>query len=307
MNRFILRSHRPSAVLLAVFSLALSVSSTAQTPTDADAYRAEIERWHQKRIESLENPEGYLSLVGLFPLVEGENRFGSAAGNDLVFPAGSPGRAGVFVLEDGEVRVDVAEGVNVTADDAAVTSAVLKSDADGRPTVLAMGSMRSYVIDRSGNLYVRLKDLDSELLKHFEGVDRFPVDAAWRIEARFEPYAPPKQILVPNVLGGEFAEECPGRVLFEVAGEAYSLEPVSASNGRLFIVFGDGTSGLETYGGGRFLYTDPPEAGAVVLDFNRAYNPPCVFSPFATCPLPHDANRLAVRITAGEKKWGEGH
>jgi uncharacterized protein (DUF1684 family) len=308
MNRFILRSHCPSAVLLAIFSLALGVSATAQVPTDADAYRAEIERWHQKRIESLKNPEGYLSLVGLFPLVEGESRFGSDADNDLVFPAGSPGRAGVFVLEDGEVRVEVAEGVIVTAGDAAVTSAVLKSDAEGKPTLLAMGSMRFYVIDRSGHVYIRLKDVESELIDHFDGIDRYPVEAEWRIEARFEPYDPPKPIRITDVLGTESVQDCPGRLVFEVDGVPCSLEPMSASKGRLFIVFGDGTSGLETYGGGRFLYAEPPsDAGAVVLDFNRAYNPPCAFSPFATCPLPHEANRLTVRITAGEKNLGEGH
>jgi uncharacterized protein (DUF1684 family) len=305
MIHFIHPSHHPFATLLAAFSLALGISASAHA---GDAYREEIDRWHQKRIESLKNPEGYLSLVGLFPLAAGENRFGSDADNAMVFPAGAPARAGVFVLEEGIVRVDVAEGVEVTTDDALVTSAVLKSDADGNPTVLAMGSLRFYVIDRSGNLYIRLKDTENELIDHFEGIDRYPVDAAWRIEARFEPYDPPKPIRIPNMVGGDSVRDCPGRVVFEVDGERCSFEPTSASNGQLFIVFGDGTSGLETYGGGRFLYADPPSnAGEVILDFNKAYNPPCVFSPFATCPLPHEANRLSVRITAGEKNWGEGH
>ena len=312
MRSFIRRSHRYFIVPLILCSWAPVAAAHGEGPKDApkgaDAHRQEIDEWHQKRLESLKNPEGYLSLAGLFPLVEGENWFGSREDNALVFPAGTPARAGVFVLKAGAVRVDVAEGVEITVIDAAVSSAVLQSDAEGEPTVLAMGSLRFYVIDRSGALYIRLKDLDSELLKHFEGVDRFPVDVAWRIEGRFEPYDPPKRILVPNVLGGAFEEKCPGRVVFEIGGEACGLEPTSASRGRLFFVFGDGTSGLETYGGGRFLVAGPPsEEGIVVLDFNKAYNPPCAFSPFATCPLPHEANRLTVRIEAGEKKWGEGH
>ena len=306
MRSFIRRSRRYYIVSILMCSLALGIAAHADGPTEA--YLQEIDGWHQKRLESLKNQEGYLSLAGLFPLVEGENRFGSAEDNDLVFPAGAPARAGVFVLKEGAVSVEVAGGVEITSNDVTVTSAVLSSDAEGEPTVLAMGELRFYVIERSGNLYVRLKDLDSELLKHFEGVDRFPVDVAWRIEGRFEAYDPPKRILVPNVLGGDFEEECPGRVLFEVGGKVYSLEPMNASRGRLFFVFGDGTSGLESYGGGRFLVAAPPsDDGIVVLDFNKAYIPPCAFSPFATCPLPHEANRLTVRIDAGEKNWGEGH
>jgi uncharacterized protein (DUF1684 family) len=312
-----IRRFRPRFTV-ALLICSLTVGATARVggseggakppPAGTDAYRQEIEDWHQKRLQSLRNPEGYLSLVGLFPLVAGDNRFGSTADNDLVFPATAPAHAGVFVLETGAVRLQVAEGVEITADGATVTSAVLRSDADGGPTVLTMGSLRFYVIERAGDLFVRLKDIESEALRKFEGIDRFPVDAAWRIEARFEPYDPPKRVMVPNQLGKEFEEDCPGRAVFEVGSESYSLEPTSASNGQLFFVFGDGTSGRETYGGGRFLYTDPPSKdGIVFLDFNKAYNPPCVFSPFATCPLPREDNRLTLRIEAGEKTWGKGH
>lgn len=288
--------------------LAMGAAAFGQESQGLDAYRSEIDAWHRKRIESLKDPEGYLSLVGLYPMAEGANRFGSAKGNDLVFPAGSPPHAGVLKRADGVVRIEVTPGVVITSGGELVASDTLRSDAHGEPTVLEMGSMRFYVIDRSGDLYVRLKDVESERLMSFDGVDRFPVDRAWQIDARFEPYDPPRFISVPNVLGGEFVEECPGRLVFEVNGEPCSLEPLLDSRGRFFIVFGDGTSGLETYGGGRFLVADPPShEGLVVLDFNRSYNPPCAFSPFATCPLPHEANRLDVRIEAGEKTWGEGH
>jgi uncharacterized protein (DUF1684 family) len=276
--------------------------------SDPGEYGNEINEWHKARIERLKNPNGYLSLVGLFPLEEGENRFGSAEDNDLVYPNGAPPYAGVFTLDNGAVTVRSLDGVTITAGDGPAPATPLTTDAESEPTVLAMGSFRFYVIERSGNLYIRLKDVESPLLTHFEGIDRFPVDKAWRIEGRFEPYDPPKQLMIPNILGYEFEETCPGSVAFEVGGETYRLEALAASGGRLFFVFGDGTSGLETYGGGRFLVADPPsDDGTVVLDFNRAYNPPCAFTPYATCPLPHRANQLTVRIEAGEKTYGAGH
>lgn len=302
-------------ILLFINLLSLMVLSSVQGAKAAagggvaeGAYQQEIDDWYRSRIEALKRPGSYLTLVGLFPLAEGENRFGSADDNDLVFPEGVPAHAGVFTISQGTVRIDVAEGVTVTSSEEPVQSMTLKTDEKEAPTVLAMESYRFYVIERSGRLYVRLKDLDSELWRRFEGIERFPVDAAWRIEGRFEPYDPPKPLRIPNILGYEFEQACPGAIEFEVGGETYSLEPTEASGGRLFIVFGDETCGLETYGGGRFLVADPPaEDGTVVLDFNRAYNPPCVFTPYATCPLPHEANRLPFRIEAGEKMWGGAH
>lgn len=300
-----MRSH---ITIITILLLSAATAALAGGSAEADAYLQEIDAWKAKRLESLKNPEGYLSLAGLFPLAEGRNSFGAAEDNALVFPAGAPAHAGVFVLDKGAVTIEVADGVEIAADGEPVSVMPLSSDVDEETTVLEMGSFRFYVIDRSGDLYIRLKDLDSELLKQFNGVDCFPADTAWRVEGRLEAYDPPHTIHVPNVLGGEFEELCPGRVVFEIGGEKCSLEPVNASGGRLFFVFGDGTSGLETYGGGRFLVADSPsEDGTVVLDFNKAYNPPCAFSPFATCPLPHEANRLTVRIEAGEKTWGKGH
>jgi uncharacterized protein (DUF1684 family) len=293
--------------ILAAFLAAAFVTALSE-PALADNYEQEIDEWYQARVERLKSPEGYLTLAGLFPLADGDNRFGSAEDNDLVFPAKAPAQAGVFTLKDGGVWIEVHDGAGITYGGAPVRSMKLETDAQEEMTVLEMGSLRFFVIERSGRLYIRLKDLESELLEHFENIDRFPVDAAWRIEGRFEPYDPPKMIRVPNVLGYEFVEKCPGAVTFDVGGTACRLEPMGASGGRLFFVFGDATSGLETYGGGRFMVAEAPaEDGTVVLDFNKAYNPPCAFTPFATCPLPHPANLLSVGIEAGEKKYGDDH
>jgi uncharacterized protein (DUF1684 family) len=297
-----------AGLLAAVVCLGTAPPAAAESEAEIDAYQKEINDWHRARIERLQSPTGYLSLAGLFPLADGENRFGSAEDNDLVFPAKAPAHAGVVTVGGSAARVRILEGVGVTTGDAPVATMALQTDAGGEPTVLAMGSFRFHVIERSGRLYLRLKDLENELLDRFGGIERFPVDESWRIEGRFEPYEPPKNLRIPSVLGYDSEQTCPGAVAFEVRGTVYRLEPIPASGGKLFFVFGDGTSGLETYGGGRFLVAGPPsEDGIVILDFNKAYNPPCAFTPFATCPLPHAANRLSVRIEAGEKTYGEGH
>jgi uncharacterized protein (DUF1684 family) len=295
-------------ILAASLAAAFITGTTAPSTAAADSYESEINEWFQGRIERLKSPDGFLSLVGLFPLSEGDNRFGSANDNDLVFPEKAPDHAGVFVLKEDGVWIEVREGAGIVVKGSPALSMQLITDAEKETTVLEMGSFQFYVIERSSRLYVRLTDLEREVPRNFEGIERFPVDAAWHIEGRFEAYDPPKLISVPNVLGYETVTTCPGTVTFEVGGATCTLEPMGASGGRLFLVFGDETSGLETYGGGRFLYSDPPsEDGTVVLDFNKAYNPPCAFSPFATCPLPHPANLLLVRIEAGEKKYGDHH
>jgi uncharacterized protein (DUF1684 family) len=273
-------------------------------PPQAD-YLKEINDWHAKRIERLRSEFGWLTLVGLLPLEEGENRFGSAEDNDLIFPERAPLHAGVLTLKEETIHLAVLDAGKITSDGKPVASMDLGSDADENTTILDMDSFRFYVIERGGFFYVRLKDKEAETLKNFNGIERYPVRSEWRVEARLEPYDPPKKIAIPNILGMESEESCPGAAVFDINGATQRLEPMSTSSGGLFFVFADGTSGDETYGGGRFLYTDPPGMdGKVILDFNKAYNPPCVFTPFATCPLPHADNILSVKIEAGEKNYG---
>ncbi len=172
--------------------------------------------------------------------------------------------------------------------------------------MLAHGSLSFYLIKRGARLGVRVKDREASTLKEFKGVPTFAVNPLWRLVARFEPYDPPRKIDVPNILGSTEADESPGAVVFDVKGEKFRLEAVKEDDsGELFLIFGDKTNGTETYGGGRFLYTLPPKDGTVVVDFNQAINPPCVFTPYATCPLPPAPNRLPIRIPAGEKAYGK--
>lgn len=267
----------------------------------------EVEAWHQERIASLRDENGWLTLVGLFWLEEGENTFGSAEDRDLVFPAKAPAKAGVLRLENGRVFLDAEPGVEMTAAGEPVTSLPLVSDLHEDKTRVHLGSLNFYVLERGGRVGVRLKDSEAEVLARFHGIERFPVDLALRFEARWQPYDPPKAVQTPNILGQTIEEESPGVMVVQYQGAELRLEPTSTPDGRLFLVFGDATNGDSTYGGGRFLSLDPPIEERVVVDFNKAYNPPCVFTPYATCPLPRAENKLQVAIEAGEKMWGGSH
>lgn len=279
--------------------------------TELEAHLVEVEAWRAQRDAALRRPDGWLSLAGLFWLNEGDNTVGSMPTSDLVFPAErAPLELGVFHRRGDVVSFQRQAGAEVTIDGEPVSGeTVLVPDTEGEPTVLEHGSLRFYAILRGDRVGVRLKDTASPLLAQFEGMDNFPVDADWRVTARFEPYDPPKTLRVPNIIGIVEDLPSPGAAVFTVDGREYRLEPTREGD-ELFFVFGDATNGRETYGGGRFLYTDlPAPDGTLVLDFNRAYNPPCVFTPYATCPLPTRENKLPVPVRAGERAFegGQGH
>jgi uncharacterized protein (DUF1684 family) len=279
----------------------------AASEFDVNEHRAEVERWRAQRNERLRRDDGWLTLVGLSWLEPGENRFGSGQGVRVPLPEGAAADLGSFDLNDGEVRVRVAPGAEVTHEGKPVREMVLQPDTSGSPTVLQHGSLKMHVIRRGERFGIRVKDSQAKALREFAGMENFAVDPAWRVVARFEAYTPPRQITVPNVTGEPTRETVPGALVFEKDGKTFRLEPVAEEGSEeLFIIFGDQTNGFETYGAGRFLYSPQPDsAGRVPLDFNLAYNPPCVFTPYATCPLPPPQNKLALRIEAGEKTYGE--
>jgi hypothetical protein len=283
-------------------------SAARPSPPTADAYRAEIETWRAKRIERLRSDTGWLTVVGLFWLEPGKNAVGSAPGNRVVLPAGkTPSYVGALELSGGAAMFHAAPGSGVVSDGRPVTTVPLRSDVTGEPTVLSIGPVSFYTIQRGERLGVRVKDSQSDARRHFHGIESYSIDARWRLEARFEAYKPVKKIPVPNVLGVEELTDSPGALVFELDGKTYRLDPViETGETDLFVIFGDRTNGRETYGAGRFLYAPPPVDGKTVLDFNKAYNPPCVFTPYATCPLPPPQNKLPIEIPAGEKRYA-GH
>lgn len=275
---------------------------------DVTAYKKEIEEWRTKRVERLKSENGWLTICGLFWLKEGENKFGTDSSNVIILPSGkAPKFAGSIFLKDSILRLQAQPRANIKYKDSVVTSMIIKSDADGNPTVLNLGSLNFYVIKRGEQIGVRVKDKDNPSRLNFKGLEYFPTDPIWRFEAKFEPYNPPKVIQIVNVLNKVSNDTCPGAIAFEFDGKMFRLDALREGK-EFFIIFADETSGKETYGMGRFLSADLPDSNnTVILDFNKAYNPPCAFTVFATCPTPPKQNRLALRIEAGEKTYADSH
>lgn len=305
--------------LLSFLSLGLAAPALAAPPVTPSAkpapatpmpaapadFEAQTRAWHTRRIERLTAEDGWLSLVGLHWLKEGDNRFGSAQDNALVFPASAPAHAGTFTRKGDTVSLSLQPGVSLTVNGKPFTGGTVHSDAQGSPDMLALGTLRFFIIRRGERLGVRVKDSEAPTRKGFHGIPTYAPNPAWRVEARFEPATTERKLSVPNVLGEVEDMVAPGTAVFTVGGQEHRLTPVDDGSGQLFFIFGDLTNRDESYGAGRFLYADMPKDGKVVLDFNRAYNPPCAFTPYATCPLPPSQNRLKVRVEAGEKRYGD--
>ena len=276
-------------VLLPAATFSRPLSLAPQQDTAAISHEKEIQAWHERRIASLKRDHGWLSLIALDWLGEGRNEVLSI---------------GTLTLQNGTVSFEAASDVGAKLSGKPFSSGVLRTDADkDGPDKVEIGSRAFIIIKRSDQYALRMWDSSAEARKRFTGIERFPVSGKWRIEARWESYDPPKKVKVPSVIPDQPQDYVmPGVASFTIGGKEYRLEPVLETGTEdLFFIFGDKTNGKDTYGGGRFLYSKPPKDGKLILDFNKAYNPPCAFTPYATCPLPPESNRLDVRIEAGEK------
>ena len=280
------------------------------SPSDASVAEVtqQVELWKQGRLQRLTAPDGWLSLVGLEWLQPGANRVGSATDNDIVLKVG-PAHLGVVTLAaDGAVKIVLAKDSGASIDGKPAQEATLVDDIQagekGHPTTVAFGSANFYVIERDGRKGLRVKDADAATRKHFLGLDYYPIDPSWRIVADWVPFDPPHKLEIGSVLGTIDKVDVPGKAVFKRDGHTFELLPYQEEpGGELFFVLADRTSGKETYGAARFLYAALPKDGKVVLNFNQAYNPPCAFTEYATCPLAPPENRLDVAVTAGEKKY----
>ena len=295
------------ASALAAAEAAVAASAAAAAKPDLAAWQKQLDTWKKERTASLKREDGWLTLVGLYWLKPGENRFGSDPGNPVILPKGkAPAVAGTLVRDGEAVTLNVQPGVPLTANGKPVTASLpLTTDAKPKPTILELGSLSFYAIQRGDRVGVRIKDKESPERAAFTGVDTFTPDPRWRVVARFEPYKD-KKIPITNILGQVAQETSPGAVVFDWQGKTYRLDALGDPKEGLSLIFGDATNGKLTYGAGRFLDTDPPKDGTVVVDFNTAYNPPCAFTAFATCPLPPAQNKLALAVEAGEKKFAGG-
>lgn len=268
------------------------------------SYETEIKSWHQKRIDDLKKEEGWLNLAGLFWLQEGENTIGGDEKNSIVFPKEhSDAFLGKIILKNGKVTFEAAKNTSVTLADQPVSNAEI-FPYQGKPTVLKHNSLRWFIIQRGDKYAIRLRDLEGPYLKAFKGIETYPISQEWRLKAKFVPTVG-KKLSIIDITGRSYEQDSPGKFVFNVNGKEYSLEAVGTKE-RPHFVFGDLTNRHGSYGGGRFLDAPAPDAeGYTYIDFNKAYNPPCAFTPYATCPLPTKENKLALAVTAGEKYHGD--
>lgn len=250
-------------------------------------YESEILQWRADRAAALKAEDGWLSLAGLFWLHPGTNPFGSDPTNEIALPDG-PAHVGVFQFNEGKVTL---------------AGKPIKPNTAG-PS-LKIGRLSLYLIKRTEKFGIRVRDPQSEARRNFRELEYFPINEKFRVTARW--VAEPRDLPILNMIGQTQPQPSPGYAVFQIQGEEFHLRPYIEEPGakQLFYVFRDRTAGHETYGAGRFFYSDFPRDGHVILDFNKAYNPPCAFTPFATCPLPPTENKLALRIEAGEKKYGD--
>ena len=284
---------------LAVAAALAAGCGMQETKVDAAAHAQEIRDWQKNRDTRLRKEDSWLTLIGLHWLKDGEN----------VVTLTKTGAPPVRVLRNGAQTI-LHPDPSMTIDGKPVAGDVpLLADADEKgPTIVQMGSVRFNVIKRGERYGLRVKDAEAETRTHFQGLEYYPIDPKWRVTARFEAYHPPKKIPITDVTGQTSDSISPGALVFEIEGKEYRLDPIlEEGSDEYFVIFRDATSRDTTYPAGRYLYTPQAKDGKTVIDFNKAYNPPCAFTPFATCPLPPLQNRLPIRVEAGEKKYAGGH
>ncbi|WP_435357204.1 DUF1684 domain-containing protein [Emticicia sp. SJ17W-69] len=293
---------KPSNVSLYLGILCVSILFSFSVKSDDSDYEKEIKAWQQTRVENLKKENGWLNLAGLFWLEEGKNSFGASTDNKIVFPKNKSKQfLGDFILEKGEVFVEPKADAEIFNDTQPVGK--LKIYPAEKNIILKHNSLRWFVIKRGERFAVRLRDLESPFLKEFHGIETFPIDEKWKVKAKFVPSVG-KKIPILDITGQTTLQDSPGSLVFTIAGKEYSLDALTEGE-SLFILFGDKTNKIETYGSGRFLNAAKADAeGYTYLDFNKAYNPPCAFTPYATCPLPPKQNQLPFNLTAGEKNYG---
>ncbi len=293
---------RRTPLILASVSLLISCGGQAGPALDPATHVDEVLEWRAGRLERLKAPTGYLNQVGLFWLDEGSHSFGSAASNDVVFPGDGAPQIGVFEVNTDGIRMKVAQGVDVRSEAQPVPDILITDDKSEHPVTVTHGSLAWTVIERAGRRAVRVRDFDHPFVADFGPLPYYDIDWSLRVQATLHRYAEPQTANVGTVIEGlPYRPTTPGTVSFEIDGQAFELEAYESGD-QLFFVFGDATNRDDTYGAGRFLYAAAPgDDGRTVLDFNKAYSPPCAFNDFSTCPVASPRNRLPVRIEAGEK------
>jgi uncharacterized protein len=267
-----------------------------------DNYEDEFEEWQKQRMESLTNPTGWMRLAGMYWLDEGINSFGTADSVDIRFPAQTlPPYAGDLILNQGEVAMKTAEGIEITVDGEPADSAIVFNEDHAPP--IEYGTLEWLIIEREDLIGIRLYNKENPQVDEFSGFDRYPLSSEWYLKARFIPSEEGATIPIVNVLGQLVDTPTPGSVEFSFDNETYRVDALEGTD-QMFLIIGDLTNRTETYQGGRYIYIDYPDEGShyTIIDFNKIYNPPCSYNLYTTCQLPPPQNRLDLAITAGEKR-----
>jgi uncharacterized protein (DUF1684 family) len=263
-------------------------------------YKAEILRWQENRLNELVKEDGWATLAGLFPLKKGRQSFGSAMSNDIHFPDFAPEKIGVITVKDDEVIMQSDPDLNILVDGVPITN--IKMFPSDLPVVCTLGRLQWFIIKRTDRYLIRVRDTEHPARKSLQNIPYYPINSTFRFTARFHPYDTPKNLPLPNALDMIVDGESPGYLTFNYNQKEFSLLALDEGLDELFILLYDDTSGEESYGGGRYLYVKKPDKdGYTILDFNKAYSPPCAFTEYATCLLPPPENRLPFPIKAGEK------
>jgi uncharacterized protein (DUF1684 family) len=300
---------QPKITVLTILNLTiLGIVPTAQSRAfsgnDRKTFIQEELTWRKNRDKEMRTPTSWLNIVGLFWLKEGENKFGTSEENPIKFPEGSaPPFAGSFLLDKGKVTVVAEKGTELKIDGKKTQRSELKGDDTEKPDVVELNDLHMWVIKRFDRLAIRLRDLNHMPFKTYTGLDFYPPKEKFKLHAQFHPFPEPKKVEVGTVIGENTIMNSPGYVTFKIDGKVFRLDAFSGKPKTLFFIFGDETNGKETYEASRFMDAEILENGEVVLNFNRAYNPPCAYTPYATCPLPPPQNQLEISILAGEKKY----
>jgi uncharacterized protein (DUF1684 family) len=271
--------------------------------TQPSAYLTEINTWRQAREDSLRAEDGWLALIGLFWLHEGTNTVGANPKADVPIDAdGIPDQIGTIEFHDGQAALHVTTDMPVTVDGVQTMQSDLRDDSQkDDASLVKIGSVTFFVIRRGDEYAVRVRDANNPARLHFGGRSWFPVDEQYRVSGLYIPHDSPRSIPIANSAGQTVQMSNPGKVAFSLDGQSLALEAFAAGEGELWFVFRDATSGKSSYGAGRFLYAPLSTDGVVSLDFNKAYHPPCAFTPYATCARPPKENILPVDILAGER------
>jgi uncharacterized protein len=304
-----------TAIVLAFIALAASISASQSSATHRSAYLRELSKWREDHAAELQKPDGWLALAGLEWLDPGYNSFGSASDNAKHLPASAPPHIGVLHLEGDSVKLNAPAGgfpSGFLIDSKPVTEQVLRVDADHdkNDPRMTIGTLNFYVIKRGDRFALRIKDAKSAALTGFHGLKWYPPNPRYRVTAKWQPYTPAKTYTIERLVGAPYPAQIPGSAEFELDGKTYRLDPILEDPAvpKLFFVLRDTTSATTTYGACRFLYTALPShgldiPGELVLDFNKLENPPCAYTPFATCPLPPKQNRLPIALPVGERRY----